>query len=75
MPETLLSPNTCGFAKVVVLQVLRKVRAACRKDMSESNTRYKARLLQEEYKQFTEVYTEGQLQVDFSYFNKHLPAP
>ena len=73
MAETFLSPNTCGLAEVVALEVSRKVRAAFGKETNESSTRYKACLLQEEYKQFIEA-TEGQLQEDFCYFSKHLPA-
>ncbi|KAK3709657.1 hypothetical protein QZH41_010994 [Actinostola sp. cb2023] len=46
MVGTFLCPNTCGFAKVVAVEVVRETSRSMLREKGESNTRYQARLKQ-----------------------------
>lgn len=77
MSGTFLCPNTCGFAKVVALEVSREVSKRSSKEPSESPTRFKSRVKSEEYGLFQSYFTdtsEGKLQVNPAHFAKHLPS-
>lgn len=77
MSGTFLCPNTCGFAKVLALQVSRDVGRSYLKEKNESPTRYKSRVKDIEYERFQSFFTEtqeGKLPVSLVNFSKNLPA-
>lgn len=77
MATSLLSPNTCGFAKVVALELSREVGKAILKDQNESHTKYLSRVKQEQFKRFQGTFTdckEGNFTVEFKKFQQNLPA-
>lgn len=76
MAGTFLCPNTCGFGKIVALELSRKVGNSLPREKGEGNTKYHARLLQEQYKQFKCVFNvvEENFDVDFRKFTKKLPS-
>lgn len=76
MAGTFLCPNSCGFAKVVAIQVAREADSSVKKESKESDTKYRARLKQEQYKQYTNEFaeiTQGNFNMDFTRFHKKLP--
>ena len=76
MSGTFLCPNSCGFAKVVAIEVAREVGSLTKKESKESETKYHARLKQEQYNQYTKDFSEvakEKFRIDFASFNKKLP--
>ena len=76
MAGTFLCPNTCGFGKIVALELSRKVGNSLPREKGEGNTKYHARLLQEQYNQFKSFFNvvEENFDIDFRKFTKKLPS-
>lgn len=74
MQGTFLTPGTCGFGRIVALEVSRKV--ALPKDKRESKTKHNARIQQECYKLFKETFGDfnENFDIGFSKFTKKLPT-
>lgn len=75
MAGTFLCPNTCGFAKVVALEVSRKVAESLRREEGESKTKHHIRLQHEQYDQFKSFFSivKESFNIDFTKFIKKLP--
>ena len=44
MESTFLSPNTCGFARIVAVEIAREVPTKLKRDQGESNYLFEARI-------------------------------
>lgn len=77
MSGTFLCPNTCGFAKVLALEVSREVGRSNLKEKNESPTRYKSRIRNVEYDRYQSYFTDAsqcKMDVSLASFTKNLPA-
>lgn len=76
MSGTFLCPNTCGFARVVALELSRKTAGSLRKQQGESSTKFQARVKQEIFKEFNIAFSEcgEQFLIDSLKFHKKLPG-
>ena len=76
MAGTFLCPNTCGFGKIVALELARGIKDCVAREAGESNIKYKARLLQEQHEQFKTIFSSiGQsFHIDFTKYAKKLPS-
>jgi len=74
MVGTFLCPNTCGFAKIVAVEVARETSSSMRREKGESNTRYQARLKQEMFKKYNDTFSDSveRFSIDFLQFHKKL---
>lgn len=74
MQGTFLSPSTCGFGRVVALEVSRKV--VVLKEKGESKTRHNARIQQECYRMYKENFSGviENFDIGFTKFTKKLPT-
>ena len=76
-PSTFLCPSSCGFAKVAALELGRRVNAEVLRDGKEGQAKFRARKLQEHYKQYVELFKgqEGNnyFSIDINKFRKKLP--
>lgn len=76
MAGTFLCPNTCGFGKILALELSREAGNSLLREKGESNTKFRARILQEQYRQFKSVFSivEDNFNLDFHKFTKKLPS-
>ena len=74
-PSTFLCSSSCGFAKVVALELGRRVNAEVLRDGKEGQAKFRARKLQEHYKRYVELFKEqeGSFSIDINKFRKKLP--
>ena len=72
--STFLSPSTCGFARVLALEASRKATSQISRVNRESQTKYKARVLQETYKIYKSNFAivQENFNPEFSKFTKKL---
>ena len=76
MTGTFLCPQSCGFAKVGALEIVRS--SSVLRETGESNTKYQARLKVHQYNQFKSYFPEGtgpenRFTISFK-FHKKLPG-
>ena len=76
MAGTFLCPNTCGFAKVLAVEVARQISSSIVRDPGESSTKFQARLKQEVFKAYNTAFSDcrEQFSIDFVKFHKKLPG-
>jgi len=72
MSGTFLCPNSCGFAKVVALEIARGT--ALTREQDESTTKYQARLKLEQFHKFKNAFSSESFLIDFLKFHKKLAA-
>ena len=76
MSGTFLCPNSCGFAKVVAVEISREAAGLVKKAENESATKYCARIKQKQYNMFNSEFSEvgnNKFLIDFANFQKKLP--
>lgn len=76
MAGTFLCPNTCGYGKIVALELSREAGKSLPRKKGESNTRFRARMLHEQHQQFKSTFSivEEGFNLDFNKFTKKLPS-
>ena len=76
MSRTFLCPNTCGFGKIITLELSREVPKSLPRSKGEGITKYKARVFHKEYKQFLSVFalTASNFEIEYAKFVKRLPS-
>lgn len=74
MTGVFMCPKTCGFARIIALEVSREVNLP--REKGESNTKYNARVKEHVYKSFKEKFNsvEENFVIDFVKFTKNLPT-
>ena len=76
MSGTFLCPNSCGFAKVVAVQVSKEAAGLIKKAENESATKNCARIKHEQYTLFNSEFSEAgtnKFYIDFASYHKKLP--
>ena len=76
MSGTFLCPNTCGFRKIVALELSKEIGKSLPRAHGKGNSKYKARVLQEQYRQFKSFFepVSGNFDIDYKQFTKKLPS-
>ncbi|XP_048583669.1 uncharacterized protein LOC125563042 [Nematostella vectensis] len=78
MAGVFLCPQTCGFGKVIALQVAREVEKALPRESGESTTKYNARVKGEQYRKYRSYFppqvTGDAFDIEFLKFHRKLPG-
>lgn len=76
MVATLICPTSCGFARVAALEIVRETTKTFKRENGEGTAKFKARLMQECYRQFNEVFKDRaeDFAIEFLKFQKKIPA-
>ena len=75
MAGTFLCPNTCGFPKIVAVELSRDIQYRVPREKSESKAKYQTRLLQQLYKKYQAIFGDvgDNFDIGYSQFIKKLP--
>lgn len=76
MAGTFLCPSSCGFAKVVAVEITRKVETEFKNGEKDNKPTFRASLHQEQYNQYKEIFKDvwQSFEIDYTKFIKKLPT-
>lgn len=76
MVATLICPTSCGFARVAALEIVRETTRTLQRENGEGTAKFRARLMQECYKQFEEAFEDRaeEFSIEFLKFQKKIPS-